>query len=259
MYFQGTQHVTMKMIQHFHLASQYLSTAGKSFLAHKEDDSHTNMKFSPAEKSLLTWPLDDTGTQLALNYNTFSLVWKTTTPQFLSLKGKTHKEVVNWLRKMTKSSKFTAPYEYNLHYKLPYSMGNEDTFELTSEDEAQELIRIRTLAQNILTTFLETENLKSDVRVWPHHFDTGAFAHLHDGSGKSIGLGLAIPDDMVDDFYFYISGYRGNTGLRTWAFPPLTYGKWHNNGFKGGVLSASEITEEIGLQFFREALGAYKK
>ncbi|WP_067033124.1 hypothetical protein [Allomuricauda sp. CP2A] len=249
----------MKMIQQFHLASQYLAMAGKSFLDHLEDDSHTNLGFSIAEKSLLTLPLDDSGTQLGLNYDTFALEWKTTTPQFLSLKGKTHDEIVQWLKTMAKSSHFTRPYKYNLHYGLPYKMAKEDTFELVSKNEAQELIRIRTLAQNVLTTFLAAENLKSDIRVWPHHFDTGAFAHLHDGSGKSVGLGLAIPDGMVDDFYFYISGYRGNTSLRTWAFEPLSHGKWHNNGFKGAVLPVSKITEEIGLQFFREALGAYKK
>ncbi len=249
----------MKIIQQFHLASQYLAMAGKSFLEHKEDDSHTNLGFSVAKKGLFTWPLDDTGIQLALNYSTFALEWKSATPQFLSLKGKTHKEVMEWLKIMAQSSHFTRSYKYDLHYKLPYQMGKKDTFELTSANEVQELIRIRALAQNVLTTFLKEQNLKSEVRVWPHHFDTGAFAHLHDGSGKSVGLGLAIPDGMVDDFYFYISGYRGNTALRTWAFQPLSNGKWHNNGFKGGVLPASNITEEIGMQFFRDALRAYKK
>ncbi|MFD2099436.1 hypothetical protein [Flagellimonas iocasae] len=249
----------MKMFQQFHLASQYLAMAGKSFLEHLEDDSHTNMGFSITEKSLWTWPLDNSGTQLGLNYTTFSLEWKTTTPQLLSLKGKTHDDVVAWLKNMAKASYFTKPYEYNLHYKLPYSMDETDTFEVSSDTEVKELIHLRTLAQNVLGAFLNEQNLKSEIRVWPHHFDTGAFGHLHDGSGKSMGLGLAIPDNLVNDFYFYISGYRGSTNLRTWAFEPLSYGKWINNGFKGAVLAASEATEEMGLEFFREALEAYKK
>lgn len=247
------------MIKQFHLAAQYLATAGKSFLPHKKDDSHTNLGFSVADKSLLTWPLNASGTQLGLNYNTFSLDWKSRTTQSLSLKGKTHTEVVEWLSNMAEASELEKPYRYNLHYSLPYTMADGEVFELSSTNEVQELIRLRGLAQNILTTFLKDEKLESEVRVWPHHFDTGAFAHLHNGSGKSVGLGLAIPDSMVNDFYFYISGYRGNTQLRTWAFKPLAKGTWKNNGFKGAVLPASEITHEIGLDFFREALRSYKK
>ncbi|MBO0322667.1 hypothetical protein J0X14_10195 [Muricauda sp. CAU 1633] len=249
----------MKMLQQFHLASQYLAMAGKSFLEHLEDDSHTNMGFSTTEKSLLTWPLDDSGTQLGLNYTTFALDWKSGNPQSFSLEGKTHQEVLDWLHSMAQGTNFSKPYEYQLHYGLPYAMDELKTYYWHSKDEVEELVRLRTLAQNVLSTFLQEEALESEIRVWPHHFDTGAFAHLHDGSGKSIGLGLAIPDNMVDDFYFYISGYRGNTSLRTWAFPPLSHGKWHNNGFKGAILPASNVTEEIGLQFFREALLAYKK
>lgn len=259
MYFQGTHFVTMKMFQQFHLASQYLAMAGKSFLEHLEDDSHTNMGFSIEAKSLLTWPLDDSGTQLGLNYTTFALDWKSHNSQSLSLEGKTHQEVLDWLKSMAQGTDFTKPYKYELHYGLPYAMDDSKTFHRSSKPETEELIRLRTLAQNVLSTFLSEQNLKSEIRVWPHHFDTGAFVHLHDGSGKSIGLGLAIPDNLVNDFYFYISGYRGSTNLRTWAFEPLPYGKWINNGFKGAVLAASEAAEEMGLQFFREALQAYKK
>ena len=247
------------MIQQFHLASQYLAMAGKSFLDHLEDDSHTNMEFSIAEKSLLTWPLDDSGIQLGLNYATFALDWKSSNPKSFSLEGKTHEEVLDWLSSMARGTNFAKPYEYQLHYGLPYAMDDFTTYQWSGQQETEELIRLRTLAQNVLNTFLKEENLESEIRVWPHHFDTGAFAHLHDGSGKSVGLGMAIPDSMVDDFYFYISGYRGNTSLRTWAFEPLSQGKWHNNGFKGAVLPVSQITKEIGVQFFREALAAYKK
>ncbi|MDC6361275.1 MULTISPECIES: hypothetical protein [Flavobacteriaceae] len=248
----------MKMIKQFHLAAQYLATASKSFLPHKKDDSHTNLGFSVADKSLLTWPLNTSGTQLGLNYGTFSLDWKSSTTQSLSLKGKTHTEVVEWLSKMAEASELEKPYRYNLHYSLPYTMAEEEVFELYSNSEVEELIRLRSLAQKVLTTFLKDENLESEVRVWPHHFDTGAFAHLHDGSGKSVGLGLAIPDSMENDFYFYISGYRGNTQLRTWAFKPLAQGTWKNNGFNGAILPASDITEATTSAFFRQALKAYK-
>ncbi|NAY92426.1 hypothetical protein GTQ34_10890 [Muricauda sp. JGD-17] len=246
------------MLHQLHLAAQYLATAGKSFIPHREDDSHTNLAFSTAEKSLFTRPLDDAGTLLGLNYNTFSLNWKSSNPQFFYLKGKTHKDIIAWISEMTKTTGLEKSYAYNLHYDLPYSLEGNESFALSSEGEVQELIRLRSLAQTVLTKFLKEENLESEVRVWPHHFDTGAFAHLHDGSGKSIGFGMAIPDNTVDDLYFYVSGYRGSSVWNTWAFKPLTHGKWINNGFKGAVLAASQTSEENTLYFLKEALAGYK-
>ncbi|MDC6365949.1 MULTISPECIES: hypothetical protein [Flavobacteriaceae] len=249
----------MEIIKQLHLAAQYLAAAGKSFLEHKSDDSHTNLEFSIAEKSLLTWPLGDSNTQLSLNYETFSLEWKSSSSESFSLKGKTQQEVVTWITKRAENFKFIKPYTYNLHYTLPYSMSNEEKFATIDTHEINELIRLRTLAQNVISKFLEAEKLESDIRIWPHHFDTGAFAHLHDGSGKSVGLGMAIPDTLCNDFYFYISGYRGHDSLNTWAFPTLSNGKWINDGFKGAILPASNVDDIIAVQFFREALRNYKK
>ena len=248
----------MKMIKQLHLASQYLAAAGKSFLEHRADDSHTNLEFSIETKSLLTRAFDGSRTQLGLNYKTFSLDWIASQSESISLKGKTHQQLIEWLTEMTKKSGLNKTYEYNLHYQLPYSLDDGEEFKLSSKEEVEELIRLRTLAQNVISQFLKEEQLESEIRIWPHHFDTGAFAHLHDGSGKSVGLGMAIPDNMIDDLYFYISGYRGHDNLNTWAFPALSHGKWVNNGFKGAVIPASKTDETTVLQFFREALKGYQ-
>ena len=248
----------MEMIKQLHLASQYLAAAGKSFLEHKTDDSHTNLEFSIQTKSLLTWPFEDSKTQLALNYETFSLDWIASQSESISLEGKTHKQLMKWLTAITKKSTLAKTYQYNLHYQLPYSLNEGEKFKLSSKTEVEDLIRLRTLAQKVISQFLKDEKLESTVRIWPHHFDTGAFAHLHDGSGKSVGLGMAIPDSMIDDLYFYIGGYRGHDSLNTWAFPQLSQGKWVNNGFKGAVLPASQTNEALALQFFKEAFKEYK-
>ncbi len=242
------------MTKQLHLAAQYLATAAKSFLEAKSDDSHTNLGFSIEEKSLQTWPLDTKGTKLCLNYEQFSLEWTPENNKPYALDGKTHEEIVKWLSDTSKVLGFEKPYQFDLHYDMPYEMGATGQFK---KSDAQELILLRSLAQNALKSFLNIENLTSDIRIWPHHFDTGAFCVLNDGSGKSIGMGLSIPDAMIDDHYFYISGYIGHDGLDTANFAPLTKGKWLNDGFKGAVLSASGISTEIAVQFFREAFKAY--
>jgi hypothetical protein len=242
------------MTKQLHLAAQYLATAAKSFLEAKSDDSHTNLGFSIKEKSLQTWDLDDKGTKLCLNYEQFSLKWSQTDKSY-ALDGKTHEETIKWLSDTSKSLGFEKPYQFDLHYDMPYMMGPNDRFK---KSDTQELILLRTLAQTSLKSFLDVENLTSDIRIWPHHFDTGAFCVLNDGSGKSVGMGLSIPDSMIDDHYFYISGYLGHDGLDTSTFDTLTNGKWLNDGFKGGILPASGVSNEIAVQFFREAFEAYR-
>ncbi len=246
------------MLHQLHLAAQYLAMAGKSFLEPRDDDGHTNLAFSIEEKSLFTRPLNNSGIMLGLNYSTFSLDWKGNHKQSMGLNGKTHSEVVAWISDRAKEAGMENPYLFEPHYKLPYHMNQNDRFGPEDKGEIQKLIQIRTFAQIVLSSFLEQEQLESEVRVWPHHFDMGAFAHLHDGSGKSIGIGLAIPDSLVNDFYFYISGYRGNAILNTWAFKALTSGKWKDNGFKGAFLPATEVDEGQALSFFKEALEVYK-
>ena len=245
------------MLQQLHLAAQYLATAGISFLEKKADDSHTNLGFSVNKARLETWPLDSAGTQLCLNYREFALEWSSKEALSLDLRGKGHEEVVTWLKR-TAEQLGLPPYHFDLHYSLPYSMDENFKFEFSNADQVEHLIQSRTLAQRALASFLEKEELVSEIRIWPHHFDTGAFTALNDGSGKSIGLGMAIPDTLVDTFYLYISGYRGNEALRTWAFKSLARGKWVNDGFKGAVLPISGLTTEIAVQFFQEALERYK-
>ncbi|WP_190811369.1 hypothetical protein [Flagellimonas sp. S3867] len=248
----------MDTLTQVHLASQYLATAGKSFLEPKSDDSHTNVGFFTEDNTLRTWELDETGVYLAFEYTNFSLKWVSKDKsQVLALKGKSHGEIVEWISKMASESKLEKPYTYDLHYDLPYSITDDFTFGLSNPEELQGLIHLRTISQNTLKTFLQNENLESDIRIWPHHFDTGAFVTLNDGSGKSIGMGMAIPDSMVNDHYFYISGYQGHDGLDTSTFQNLTHGEWKNNGFKGGILGASNVVENIIVQFFQEAFKAY--
>lgn len=248
----------MDMPMQLHLAAQYLATAAISFLDKKEDDSHTNLAFSNANKGLETWPLDNSGTKLCLDYSDFSLSWASREPQTLALHKKNHDEIVAWLKEVTSSLDSDKTYEYSLHYDLPYGMGPDEKFQFNNPEKVQTLIQLRTLGNTVLSKVLAENNLSSDVRIWPHHFDTGAFSPLGGDSEIAVGMGLTIPDSLVDDYYFYISGYQGHTGLDTSNFKPLAKGKWLNDGFKGGVLPASDSTEKDAISFFNEAIQAYK-
>lgn len=244
------------MKKQMHLASQYLAAAGISFVEKKADDSHTNLGWSIEKQQLETHPLSKDGDVLALNYNTFSLEWNSpkNNASFM-MDGKTHQQVLEWLTN-TANSFLNKKYTYDFHYELPYSIDDSFTFNRDAS-QLKELSNLRTLAQASLEKTLQETGLKSDIRIWPHHFDSGAYVSVT--SKLSIGFGLAIPDDLVNDHYFYISGYEGHNRLDTSEFDSLLLGEWKNEGFKGAVLPATKINEEQAIQFFTEAINIYKK
>ncbi|MFD2587634.1 hypothetical protein ACFSQJ_11875 [Croceitalea marina] len=249
----------MDTLAQLHLASQYLATAGKSFLKERSDDSHTNLGFFPEDNTLRTWPLNDKNAYLSLRYDDFSLEWiEITKRKRIYINGKSHKEITAWVATTAEEFDFSKSYQYHLHYELPYEIDDNSVFNCKSNKELEKLAKLTELAQNAMDTFLKKEGLTSTIRVWPHHFDIGAFAELTDNSGKSIGLGMAIPDSVMDKHYFYISGYKGHDSLETDKFSELSHGEWKNNGFKGAVLDAVATDEKTATNFFQEAFACFK-
>lgn len=248
------------MSNQIHIAAQYLAAASISFLPKKEDDSHTNLGFNKEKGYLETWPLNDRGCKITFDYLNFSLHWVANNTVRLSilLDKKTHREVLNWLESLTTSLTIKKPYAYKLHYELPYdSISDDFVFKKPSNNVLRELLHNRIFAQNVLEKTIEITSLESDIRIWPHHFDTGAFSSIKK-SDLSIGLGLAIPDSTHDEYYFYISAYKGHNGVDTSSFDSLSLGEWKNKDFKGAVLPISDIDEEKGITFFKEAISTYK-
>ncbi|WP_109302676.1 hypothetical protein [Aquimarina sp. AU474] len=247
------------MTTQMHIAAQYLAAAGISFLDKKDDDSHSNLRFNAQKGYLETRPLNSSGCTIALDYNKFALYWLNNNNARLSihLDQKTHIDVLKWMEKVSKAMNMEKSFEYNLHYDLPYTVTDDYVFKLEDANKSQKLIELRTLAQSVIQDFLTNNQLDSEIRIWPHHFDTGAFAALEDETGISVGLGMAIPDTMHDDYYFYISAYQGHDAVSTSGFKTLTHGNWSNEGFKGAVLPLSGINKDTGVTFFQEALAEY--
>lgn len=249
------------MEKQIHLAAQYLAAAGINFLAKKDDDSHTNVGFNLEKGYLETWPLNADGYKLAFDYTTFSLRWLTNDEKELAinLDGKTHQEVVQWLRNVTAVLGANTPYSYQLHYDLPYEKITDGfVFQKPSEEELTRLLGLRNIAQNASEAIVKELNLDTDIRIWPHHFDTGGFVVLDAAKNISVGFGMAIPDSVVDDFYLYTSGYINHDGIDTASFEKLTSGTWRNEGFKGAVLPMKNTDEVRVIAFFKEAISAYK-
>ena len=239
-----------------YLAAQYLAAAGISFVKKEEDDSHTNLGFSIEKTRMETHPLSENGDILSLDYKNFSLNWHSKSGSIsFALDGSTHADVLNWLKETSKTF-LNKSYSYGFHYDLPYEITDDFKFKLVDANRLAELLQLRIIAQATLEQTLKEENLESPIRVWPHHFDSGAYAGLH--KNIAIGFGLAVPDTMCKEHYFYISGYKGRDALNTEGFSPLSNGAWKNDGFKGAILPATSIDKSKAVLFFKEAIQNYK-
>ncbi|WP_407557193.1 hypothetical protein [Winogradskyella sp. 4-2091] len=246
------------MKEQMHLAAQYLAAAGISFLEKKDDDSHTNLGFNIKDASLETHLLSKNEDQLCLSYNDFSLQWKSKTGTVtFELDGATHQEVLSWLADTSKAH-LNKEYTYNLHYDLPYSIDNSYTFQLESTEDLKKLVQLRTLAQLSLEQINSEFNKDASIRVWPHHFDTGIFTPLVDDA-ISFGLGLAIPDNLSDVHYLYISGYKDGNSIEPSNFNTLKNGTWINKDFKGAILPATQVAKHEAVSFFKEAINQFNR
>jgi len=245
------------MKKQMHLAAQYLAAAGISFLDKKEDDSHTNLGFNSDNGYLETHPLSDNNDQLRLSYTDFLLEWKSDSGvSTFNLDRSSHQEVIDWIKEISMKS-LNKEYNFDLHYELPYTIENSYVYKLTSATDLKELMHLRILSQLSLEKITQENKLDTDIRVWPHHFDTGIYAALP-GSNVSVGLGLAIPDSVCDEHYLYASGYSASGQIDTSGFDSLTKGRWSSEGYNGAVLPANKLVEVEGVEFFNQAINQFK-
>lgn len=240
-----------------HLVSQYLAAAGISFVAPQEDDSHTNLLFNEATKSLETREFSKEKDLLSFHFESFSLIWRFAAGQeVFPLEAMKHQDVLKWLNAIA-HKRLAKEYTYQFHYDLPYHLDLQDVFSLDDVHTVTELYTLRVLAQHAFENLKELHHLDTEIRVWPHHFDTGGYAKLPEYENVYIGFGLAIPDTVCEDHYFYISGYKDGEIMHTNQFDALSKGQWAEPAFTGAILSANKVNSSQIMQFYKEAISRY--
>jgi len=250
------------MIETLHRAAQYLAAAGNSFLDKKDDDSHANLGWNSEFMALSTRPLNKAGSiALSLNYPEFKLEWVDPGESIISdfeLNGRSHEEVLAWIGESAPKAGLEKPFSFSVNYELPFSMEKEYRFIQPHPGEFVVFGNHRSNAQMALEELFEDQDSVSEIRVWPHHFDTGGLIEVEkDASGKltkSIGIGLSIPDGMVKDLYYYASAWDANGNINYSDLPGLRQGLWITEDWNGMVLPASNVNEDKALKFYKEAV-----
>lgn len=251
----------IKTDQQLHWLSQLIAKANRTFIPGKADDSHTNLYFDWLGNRITgRWIETDKGKMLlTLNLANLQLEWLNSTYQTLSsfkTIGKKmdalEKEIAGQLGEMGLPA---DGFSDKLHFKIPdYPFENEE-IKAPSKQGLKEWIHFRNLANKVCVLLLGHLQMESEVRIWPHHFDTGIYAVSHAGMG--IGFGLAMSDAMVDSPYFYMSGYPAKGSLEYKNLPAFTIGNWKISEYwKGAVLPLAELTN-LSKKEYKTAINDY--
>lgn len=237
-----------------HRAAQYLAMAGKFLLKNQPDDSHTNMGWDMSREALLSHSLPD-GHQLMLETTKMqlTLLLGPSSIATFSLIGQTRKAGVAWIKKTLAAAEIPAhDYAIDLHYDIPeHEIDRGATFRELSTGEYESFSRVRTLGHVAMTAWAASFEHASTIRTWPHHFDIGTYIPLVlDSEGapeKSITLGLAIPDQYVDEYYFYITHWSKAGGISYESLAELPgCGFWNEKDFTGAMLRLSDLLAHEG-------------
>lgn len=235
-----------------HLAAQFIALTGRYLIPKKPDGSNINMQYFPEKEMLLgnshpdRWAI---GVKLR-NQTVQILDEKNNSKTEVSLEGKTFQQAFQEFKTALQNHGIdVSGLKTEQPYELPTGGLKEGNyFAIGSDGAVAENIRYRYNAQLLISELAARFSDVEPVRIWPHHFDTGTFATVarneKGAASKTIGFGLAIPDSMVPEPYFYLSFWSenpldiGNNPVK------LPAGEWMMPNWNGAVLGVSDIIQK---------------
>lgn len=247
-----------KLDKKIHQLSQILAKFNRAYVSRKPDDSHTNLAFDAIGSRILGRWVNTRSAQLILSldlenfqFEIFDNRWKAL--QSVSIEGKTQEEIESCLEQFLPGLGLDATlFKTPLHSDIPEYEFLGSTNTRWSKNEFLVWKKYRLLANQACQLLLDHLQMQGEVRIWPHHFDTGIYVEPNEKLG--IGFGLAMQDAMVDEPYFYISGYRLNgSNINYQNKPELKSGKWITNKYwNGAVLKLPEATTDSISVFIKK-------
>jgi hypothetical protein len=238
-------------IQQQHHASQFIALVGRHLIPQESDDSNTTMNYQVNEESLIGNPMAN-GLCVGLQLTDLILYIRDDKQCFLgeiALVGKTKQEVFSELKnKLSQLEGDTSNLKNELHYEIPaHPLEKGAPFIIKDNKLFQESTSYLHNAEIILSELTTEFQNAAPVKVWPHHFDTGSFipfAYNDKGElSQSIGIGMAIPDSLINEPYYYLSFWSEQPVESFKVLSSLEVGKWITTGWNGGVLGLSEILQ----------------
>lgn len=246
------------MDQILHNAAQYLAAAANSFRTHEADDSHANLGWDGERGIIISRDINELGLKLAINTLSYSIEFVDgagRTVSGLSLENTSHQEILLWITDFARLKGVQQPLKWDFNYELPFHKDAASyVFPKADLEAIEQLRQMRTDAS--LAFYEATEGIDgvSEQRIWPHHFDLGVLIEKGETPTKALYVGLAIPDELVDDHYLYVNPWVEGKELDLGGLNKPATGKWLNGDWKGSVMEApqrsiAEMVDFLNVSF----------
>jgi hypothetical protein len=250
-----------KTDQRLHLLSQTITKANRTYIAPKEDDSHTNLYYDELDNRIVGRWISN-GSQnmmLTLNLETLQFEWldyRKEVVQSVATIGRAISDIENDLSESLQAIGLNSKgFTEGLHYQIPdYPFAKEPVLAIDKTD-MNHWQSYRNLANELCGLVLGYLGKEEEIRIWPHHFDTGIYAEVDQKVG--IGFGLAMEDSMAGAAYFYLSGYPLQGTFEYKNLPSLASGRWEvGEHWQGAILPITNLSSGLFSEN-REAISEY--
>jgi hypothetical protein len=233
-----------------HWAAQPLSAAAHAAIERLPDDSHANLGWDHDAGAFVTREFPG-GHVAALDVLGFALQWRApdgTTIARFELKGNTLEATIGWLQKHLEAAvgALTGGSLELRDYDMPaHPVADGQPFNGGDRDRRAELAHWFATADIALTETEKANEGSSEVRTWPHHFDTGLLINLEPDKdpdeARSIGVGLSPGDSATPQPYYYVNPYPRPQATDLPDLP--SGGRWEQELFFGAVLTGDALLE----------------
>ncbi len=228
-----------------HQASQFLAMVGKNYVKQVNDDSNANLGWNEDTQCLKSRTISSANAFLQFHLPTFSFQWvqEGSVKGFKPIDSIGKTELFGWLQnEIERTGLDGAKLKYIDHYELAeHEIDRDSKFKKPPGELIDFWITIRTNANRILEELNQLVELESEIRIWPHHFDTGTYYPFE--NDKAIGAGWAIADELSPFPYLYIYPWDKNQEIDLSSAPRTEVGTWRNENWKGAVLLLNDMQE----------------
>jgi len=241
-----------------HYKAQYLAALNNSFLPWKPDDSQSNLIWNTKNKSLVSRPVGD-GSTLEFSYFNFVFIYHGQGfSAELNLANKKHDEIIAWIKTQLKRDQLQeSNFGMNFTYSMPIFHAEIEKWDANHTRLVRLLADWRSMSQINLEKMAAFYSQHSEIRVWPHHFDTGMLIDCGNAYEDGVGLGYAMKDNLSQTPYYYVYAWSKKT-LDLSNLPKLNQGHWHINDWKGAILPVhSQLSSSQVLDFYTQATNAF--
>ena len=244
-----------------HRLAQLLAWTTHQYNPHLPDDSHNTLQLSEKLETSTAIHQSTRPYHIKIDPHSFDLTFEDSgstfeafeTLNYGSFQEKPFSDYVDEYRRVLGKYVDQPPAkDFKLHYDLPEGfLGLTENLPDSAGYSllANEWMNTRNNASDFLSDasfLMKTDKIEvSLIAIWPHHFDTGGYFPFKANKQRAIGIGWAVPDQVEDDFYFYIYGYCKDSKVDFTNRPSLgdSGAKWvlHPDGWEGAILPYSAL------------------